>query len=66
MIDYNMYRRFYPDREIFADMTDGLEEGVFDSSEPPEGDFLALLPASVHAFDLSRKTWRKFTQSQFN
>jgi len=58
MIDYTVYRRLYPAKDIFVDHSDKrLSEEAMDQPEPPEGDFVILLPAQVHAFDFATKEW---------
>ena len=59
MIDYEIYRRLHSHKDLFQGVDDHLGIEAMNSSVPPEGDFLALLPPQMHAFDLSTKSWRK-------
>ena len=64
MIDYTVYRRLYPGKDIFDDDSENrLSEEAMDQPEPPEGDFVLLLPAQVHAFDFATKKWSKSSPS---
>ena len=58
MIDYTMYRRLYPNKDIF-DVPDKGDIVPKDGDEPPDDDFLACLPATIHGFSFSSKSWSK-------
>lgn len=63
MVDYAMYRRMYPNKSIFDDNTDDLGEQAMNKTEPPDDDFLALLPPYILGFDIDSKTWSKHRNS---
>jgi hypothetical protein len=44
---------------MFSSQQDDLGKEAMEKDEPPEGDFLALLPPNIHVFDLEDKTWSK-------
>lgn len=58
MVDYTMFRRMHPSKSIFVYQKDDLGEAM-NKNEPPDDDFLAMLPAQIHAFDLSTKSWSR-------
>lgn len=60
MIDYTMLRRIYPNKVIFKEATDELGKEAMNKSEPPDDDFLAMLPPYIYGFDIDSKTWSKF------
>ena len=47
----------YPDKRPDVRLKDGLTPEVMDNDEPPEGDFVLLLPRSVRGFNLLEKKW---------
>lgn len=57
MIDYGIYRRLYPDKSMFRDRTDDLGPEAMDAAEPPDEDFLVMMPPVIHGFDLANKSW---------
>lgn len=59
MVDYAMLRRMYPDKTIFSNATDDLGEEAMNKIEPPDDDFLAMLPPHIYGFDIDSKTWSK-------
>ncbi len=46
-------------KAIFLSQQDDLGAAAMDAHEPPEGDFLALLPPYIHGFNLHTKSWSK-------
>lgn len=60
MVDYAMFRRIYPNKSIFDDNTDDLGEEAMNKTEPPDDDFLAMLPPYIYGFDIDSKTWSKY------
>lgn len=54
-----MLRRFYPNKAIFDNSTDDLGEETMNKTEPPDDDFLAMLPPYIFGFDIDSKTWSK-------
>lgn len=60
MVDYAMLRRIYPNKNIFDYNTDDLGEEAMNKTEPPDDDFLAMLPPHIYAFDIDSKTWSKY------
>lgn len=60
MVDYAMLRRIYPDKTIFKTTTDDLGEEAMNKTEPPDDDFLAMLPPYIYGFDIDSKTWSKY------
>lgn len=59
MVDYAMLRRFYPNKPIFDNNTDDLGEEAMSKTEPPDDDFLAMLPSCIFGFDIESKAWSK-------
>lgn len=59
MVDYAILRRFYPNKAIFENSTDDLGEEAMNKTEPPDDDFLAMLPPHIFGFDIESKTWSK-------
>lgn len=57
MVDYTIFKRMHSQNPIFNEPTGHLGESAMNSDEPPEGDFLALLPPHVHGFNLHTKAW---------
>ena len=57
MIDYAMYRRLYPLKPMFRVVVSEEMEALMYRNEPPDDDFLACLPATVHGFSFSSKSW---------
>ncbi|KAE8442756.1 hypothetical protein EG329_002896 [Mollisiaceae sp. DMI_Dod_QoI] len=57
MIDYQIFRRMHGSKAIFLSQQDDLGAAAMDAHEPPEGDFLALLPPYIHGFNLHTKSW---------
>lgn len=60
MVDYAMFRRIYPNKAIFDNNTDDLGEEAMNETEPPDDDFLAMLPPYIYGFDIDSKTWSKY------
>jgi hypothetical protein len=60
-VDYDIYRRFHPNKCIFDDRMDDLGEEAMVKDEPPDDEFLAMLPPEIHAFDLASKAWSKLS-----
>ena len=59
MIDYAMYRRLYPHKPMFRKFVTEEMIALMDRNEPPDDDFLACLPATIHGFSFSSKSWSK-------
>lgn len=59
MVDYNIFKRMHPHNSLFSTETDDLGSEAMAKNEPPDDQFLALLPPEMHAFDLGAKTWSK-------
>lgn len=59
MVDYNIFKRMHPHNPQFSTETDDLGSEAMSKNEPPDDQFLALLPPEMHAFDLAAKTWGK-------
>jgi hypothetical protein len=59
MVDYSIFKRMHPRKPIFSTEADDLGSEAMNKKEPPDDDFLALLPPDIHAFDFSAKTWSK-------
>lgn len=59
MVDYTMLRRIYPNKRIFENNTDDLGEEAMNKTEPPDDDFLAMLPPYIFGFDIDSKAWSK-------
>jgi hypothetical protein len=57
MVDYDIYRRLHPKKAIFSDRTDDLGTEAMNKTEPPDDDFLAMMPPEIHAYDFSTKAW---------
>ncbi|KAF4540191.1 AAA family ATPase [Lasiodiplodia theobromae] len=57
MVDYQMLKRMHPKKAIFQYKGDDLGEEAMNAKNPPDDDFLALLPSHIHAFSLQRKHW---------
>ncbi|CAM1509859.1 Fc.00g001940.m01.CDS01 [Cosmosporella sp. VM-42] len=58
MVDYEMYKRLHPTKDIFRPNASIRSKELVEGKEPPEDDLLACLPATIHAFDFSKKAWR--------
>lgn len=65
MVDYEMFRRLYPDKDIFDGRIDELGGEAMQKSEPPDDDFLAMLPPRIYAFDIESKAWSKFASRRY-
>jgi hypothetical protein len=61
MIDYKIFRSMHPSKPIFDDQTDDLGAEAMAKNEPPDDDFLAMMPPRIHAFDLANKAWSKIS-----
>lgn len=59
IVDYQIFRRMHKTNNMFVVVRDDLGEEAMNKHEPPEGDFLALLPPYIHGFSLQTKSWRK-------
>lgn len=59
MIDYDMYRRLHPSKHIFRWVPNEEDRKVTGMDSPLDDDFLACLPAGIHGFDFSTKSWGK-------
>jgi hypothetical protein len=59
MVDYDMFRKMHPSNTMFYNVVDDLGVAAFNSSDPPDDDFLAMLPPKIHAFDVNVKAWSK-------
>lgn len=59
MVDYAMLRRIYPNKAIFDGNTDDLGEEAMNKTEPPDDDFLVMLPSHIFGFDIESKAWSK-------
>lgn len=57
MVDYDTYRRIYPRKAIFTSKVDDLGQEAMEKGEPPDDDFLAMMPSKIHAFELTTKAW---------
>ncbi|CAM1504720.1 Fc.00g023110.m01.CDS01 [Cosmosporella sp. VM-42] len=58
MVDYSIFRRLHPQKDIFRTEADDLGTDAVDKTEPPDGEFLAMMPPEIHAFDFATKTWK--------
>lgn len=66
MVDYQMLKRMHPKKAIFQYKGDDLGEEAMNAKNPPDDDFLALLPSHIHAFSLQRKHWCKSSAFLFD
>lgn len=57
MIDYHIFRSMHPYNKMFDNQTDDLGAEPMAKMEPPDDDFLAMMPPRIHAFDLANKAW---------
>ena len=58
MIDITTYKKMHPEAAISNKLLRNyLEPKVMDSEEPPDGDFLLLLPPNIFGFDMLEKKW---------
>lgn len=57
MVDYQILKRMHKNKNIFKAIRDDLSVEAMESEQPPAGDFLALLPPYIFAFDLQEKSW---------
>jgi hypothetical protein len=58
MVDMATYRELHDDKDS-TDDREYLSEELMEGENPPGGDFLLLLPASVHGFGFQDKKWSK-------
>ena len=59
MIDLTTYYKMYPDKKPKLPLRDELGPDAMDSEEPPDGDFVLLLPTNVRGFNLTEKNWKE-------
>jgi hypothetical protein len=59
MVDYSILRSLHPNKSIFRDTADSLGKEAMNNEEAPGEDFLAMMPAKIHAFDFTTKAWSK-------
>ncbi|KAM7213550.1 P-loop containing nucleoside triphosphate hydrolase protein [Rhypophila decipiens] len=45
-------------KSIFQNTADDIGKAAMDKDEPPDDDFLAMMPPKIHAFDFTKKSWR--------
>ncbi|KAL2288349.1 hypothetical protein FJTKL_04389 [Diaporthe vaccinii] len=58
MVDYAMLRRMYLNKAIFKNTIDDLGEEALNKTEPPDDDFLVMLPPYIYGFDIDSKAWK--------
>jgi hypothetical protein len=61
MIDTTTYKRMHPPEPGKTDqlLNDELGTEVMERDEPPEGNFVLLLPPTIYGFNMQEKTWSK-------
>ena len=59
MIDLSMFYKMYPEKLPIRRLKDELGPEIMASEEPPDGDFVLLLPTNLRGFDLAEKTWKE-------
>lgn len=58
MVDMTTYKKMHPTSfESQRSLPDDLGPTVMNQSEPPSGEFLMLLPATVFGFNMVEKKW---------
>jgi hypothetical protein len=58
MVDMVTYRELHPEDHT-PEQREYLEQENMEAEDPPDEDFLLLLPATVHGFGLQDKKWRE-------
>ena len=64
MVDFNTYRKMHSSAAVFkhkAKSSDILPLDAMEKDEPPDDQFLLLLPANVWGFSLQDKKWSPYT-----
>lgn len=64
MVDLATYQKMHQQSQHIRDADDypgeeKLSQEQMDSDDPPEGNFLLLLPATVRGFNMQAKQWGK-------
>ena len=59
MVDYKMYQRLHPTKQMFGCPPHKRNKELMNSTEPPEDDLLLCLPSMIIAFEFSKKAWSK-------
>lgn len=60
MVDAAMHREMFPDATILGDhdrLSDNLGKKAMARNNPPGGDFVLLLPPTLHGFDVQAQKW---------
>ena len=52
------YRELHPEEDAL-ETREYISDEQMESDEPPAGDFLLVLPVTVHGFGFQDKKWRK-------
>lgn len=60
MVDYNIFKSLHSTKSIFQNTADDLGKAAMDKDEPPDEDFLTMMPPKIHAFDFTTKSWSKY------
>ncbi|KAM7189870.1 P-loop containing nucleoside triphosphate hydrolase [Rhypophila sp. PSN 637] len=58
MVDYNIFKSLHSTKAIFRNKADDIGKTAMDKDEPPDDDFLAIMPPKIHAFNFTMKSWR--------
>ena len=60
MIDISAYKKMHPEKRKASEpkpVRRTLEEALANADDPPEGDFLLLLPPNIYGFNMQEKKW---------
>ncbi|KAK4208741.1 hypothetical protein QBC37DRAFT_66072 [Rhypophila decipiens] len=58
MVDYSIFKSLHSTKSIFQNTADDIGKAAMDKDEPPDDDFLAMMPPKIHAFDFTTKSWK--------
>jgi hypothetical protein len=61
MIDMSAYKKLHPT----SSLEDHIGSEKMARDDPPDGDFLLLLPPKIKGYNLRRKKWRMWESSSF-
>jgi hypothetical protein len=63
MIDMATLRQNTPDNHKKVGLKDQLGPEVMANDNPPEGDFIMLLPSAIPGYHMKDKKWSKFYET---
>ena len=60
MVDMNMYWEMHPEESSSRSTGDDLGQDAMTKEQPPDEDFLFLMPPTITGFGLHDKVWSKY------